>query len=166
MKRILAVLLSLAVAFAFSACEAANADENSATQFPSYTASEANTESSEAAESSSSETANASGVKYEDVSSFIQNALSDMGVQGKPQNVTIESFEASGTTHATINFEAGGKQLSAGCFKDSEDKNWRLVDISSGKGNDQKFYWLSDLVKGKQDLYDFKTDKLISKKSE
>ena len=166
MKRFFVVLLGIIVTFVTSACESASAEKNVASQpLPSATGEQVE-EQNGATDRSSSSPVNASGVKYEDVSSFIQNALSDMGVQEKPQNISIESFETSGDTHATVNFQAEGKQLSAGCFKDSEDKNWRLVDIMGSEDDGKKCYWLNDLVKGKEDLYDFKTGELISKKSE
>lgn len=55
MKKALVALLAFAAAFAFSACEATSADENSAAQLPSYTTSENGVESSEVASSVSSE---------------------------------------------------------------------------------------------------------------
>lgn len=157
MKKILVEISALLLCFLFAGCSSSSTEVNNISNEPTDTL-----QSLQA----SSETANQSNVKYEDVSSFIQNALNDMGVSEKPRDISIKSFETSGTISATVNFQIAGKQLSAGCFKDNENKNWYLVNISSGKGSSHKCYWLADNVKGEDDLYDFKTDKLISKKSE
>lgn len=105
------------------------------------------------------------GINYTDVSNLIEDALADMGVTEKSDVVGMKlNNNDAGISSAQYTMKVEDRNIEANCVY--IDGKWHLSYICGGQGDSLKFYWLADGTQKSQDLYDFKSDKLIYKKSE
>lgn len=91
---------------------------------------------------------------------LIDGVFSELGIKTYAET-GYEYFESSGSGAATVYFDAEGLKLQARTLY--VDGTWHMVFVSNSQ---KQYFWVRESAKKYCDIYDWKTGKLVSAKTE